>query len=127
MTSVALLVAGPASSAHARAATAPDLVHTDAWWVPPAGGDGDSAAALDGPIANAGIRRSSRFQAKLDGVPVAPQPRAGVNVTPQATGCAVERTTDDIADERTTLPRYKVVYTYPTDVGDRYAMYRNLL
>lgn len=52
---------------------------------------------------------------------------ASAPVTPDTTGCATQRTVDDRADERSTLPRYKAIYAYPRDQANRYATYKDLI
>lgn len=134
--SVAALLAGPgAGMASAQEVstfpvtvgghTVTEATHADPWPSFPAGTD--TVSGLEGPIDDPQIRRAAHFQAAVDGAPAAAAPRSGINGTPSPGGCTIEHATDDIANELTTLPRYKVIYAYPMGNTDRYAQYADVI
>src|SRR4051812_28043845 len=52
--------------------------------------------------------------------------RATASIMPADTWCGETRLTDDVGHERTNLPRYKVIYAYPSGATNRMATYQDL-
>jgi hypothetical protein len=79
-------------------------------------------APLDGPLTDPVQRGAARM---LSGTATR-DTRATGPTTPANYWCGETRLTDDTGHERTNLPRYKVIYAYPTGATNRMATYQDV-